>query len=451
MTTSIGRRVRPLNDRAYTSGPIVYWMSRDQRVHDNWALLAAQSWAKKEGVGFAVAHNLVPNFLGGGKRQWDFKVRGLEEVEKELRRFGIPFYLFTGKDSHKELAGWLKKRKVGGLIADFSPLRLARTWINEVLHLIHIPVHEVDTHNIVPCWIASPKQEFAARTIRPKIHLHLKEFLTDIPALKKQPHHAPFTYETNDWQAIRNLVKEDKEQAPITWIAPGEHAAKKALQAFLRDRLPMYADNRNDPNKQALSNLSPYYHYGHLSPQRAAWEVVNSDASKAARDAYAEELIVRRELSDNYCFYQPHYDQFKGLPAWAQKTLKDHRNDKREYVYTRKEFENANTHDALWNAAQEELKQTGKMHGYMRMYWAKKILEWTKTPEEAMRIAIELNDRYELDGRDSNGYVGVAWSIGGLHDRPWFERKVFGTVRYMNRSGCEKKFDVDAYIQRWLP
>ncbi len=168
-----------------------------------------------------------------------------------------------------------------------------------------------------------------------------------------------------------------------------------------------------------------------------------------SRDAYLEELIIRRELSDNYCFYQPKYDSFEGLPAWARKTLDEHRKDKRAFLYTYREFEKSKTHDTLWNAAQSQLVHTGKMHGYMRMYWAKKILEWTKSPEEAIEIAIRLNDTYELDGRDPNGYVGIAWSIGGLHDRAWFPHPVFGTVRFMSRGGCEKKFDTDAYIETW--
>jgi deoxyribodipyrimidine photo-lyase len=177
-----------------------------------------------------------------------------------------------------------------------------------------------------------------------------------------------------------------------------------------------------------------------------ALEVQALGAESASTEAFLEELIIRRELSDNFCYYEPDYDSFAGFPDWARRTLEEHRKDEREFLYTKKQFEDAATHDELWNAAQREMVTTGKMHGYMRMYWAKKILEWTESPEEALDVAIKLNDKYELDGRDPNGYTGVAWSIGGVHDRPWFERHVFGKVRYMNARGCARKFDVSRYI-----
>jgi len=165
-------------------------------------------------------------------------------------------------------------------------------------------------------------------------------------------------------------------------------------------------------------------------------------------DNYLEELVVRRELSDNFCYYNDLYDSVKGAASWAQETLQAHADDKREYVYTKTALEEGKTHDSLWNAAQKELTVLGKMHGFMRMYWAKKILEWTASPEEALEIAIYLNDKYSLDGRDPNGYVGCMWSICGIHDQGWKEREVFGKIRYMNYNGCKRKFDVDAYVQR---
>ena len=208
--------------------------------------------------------------------------------------------------------------------------------------------------------------------------------------------------------------------------------------------------DRNDPLKNGQSNLSPYLHFGQIAAQRVALEVMGSSGPTDARKAFLEELIVRRELSDNFCFYNPRYDRVDGFPAWAQATLERHRRDPRDYGYTPEQFEQAQTHDDLWNAAQREMVRTGKMHGYLRMYWAKKILEWTPSPEEALKIAITLNDRYELDGRDPNGYTGIAWSLGGVHDRPWGERKVFGLIRYMSANGCKSKFDVKGYIQKQL-
>lgn len=450
MQTSILKRARLLKDVPYPGGPIVYWMNRDQRTADNWALLFAQAWAREQDVPLLVVHNLVPNFLQGGARQWSFKVRGLQEVEKRLHEHHIPFIVYVGKDSHKEMAKELKVRKIGGLVTDFFPLRASQAWLNDVKGQLTIPIYQVDAHNIVPCWVASQKQEFSARTIRPKIHAHLPEYLTDIPCLKKQPVHPFAPHSSSAWEQMLHTASVHKTPEAVNWIEPGEQAAHKALRAFIKYRLPAYAEKRNDPLENALSDLSPYFHFGHLSPQRVAWEVSRADIPKAAKDAYLEELIIRRELSDNYCYYQPQYDTFAGLPHWAQVTLEEHRHDPRPYIYTKTQLEKAQTHDDLWNAAQQQMVKTGKMHGYLRMYWAKKILEWTKTPEDALEVALFLNDRYELDGRDPNGYVGVAWSIGGLHDRPWFNRPIFGSVRYMSRTGCEKKFDTDAYINRWV-
>jgi len=218
------------------------------------------------------------------------------------------------------------------------------------------------------------------------------------------------------------------------------------MKGFLEQGLSVYKARRNDPSLQGQSNLSPYLHFGQISAQRIVLEALQNPARKASRDAFLEELIVRRELSDNFCYYNSQYDRFGGFPAWARKTLDEHRKDKRPYLYTLKQLENAATHDDLWNAAQIEMVKQGKMHGYMRMYWAKKILEWTGSPEEAIEAAIFLNDKYELDGRDPNGYAGIAWSIGGVHDRAWGERPVFGKVRYMSRAGSRSKFDINKYI-----
>jgi deoxyribodipyrimidine photo-lyase len=231
-------------------------------------------------------------------------------------------------------------------------------------------------------------------------------------------------------------------------VLSGEKAARKMLQEFLQAKLAAYPDKRNDPNEDAQSNLSPYLHFGQIAAQRAALEVEESSAPRLARAAFLEELVVRRELSDNFCFYNPHYDRVAGFPQWAQSTLAAHRRDPRPYLYSRDELERAETHDDLWNAAQLEMVQRGKMHGYLRMYWAKKILEWTESPEQALDIAIYLNDKYELDGRDPNGYTGIAWSIGGVHDRAWGERPVFGKIRYMSYGGSKGKFDVRAYVQK---
>jgi deoxyribodipyrimidine photo-lyase len=250
----------------------------------------------------------------------------------------------------------------------------------------------------------------------------------------------------------------DRSVPEVTWAEPGEDGAAATLATFLRERLKAYAVARNDPTKAALSQLSPYLHFGQLSAQRAALaaRAARTSSTAASVDAFLEELIVRRELADNYCFYNPRYDELDGLyptfgnDSWAQRTLREHAGDAREYTYSLAQLEEGRTHEDLWNAAQLEMVHTGKMHGFMRMYWAKKILEWTASPAEALRIALHLNDKYELDGRDPNGFVGCAWAIAGVHDTAWTERPVFGKVRFMNYAGCKRKFDVPTYVARML-
>jgi deoxyribodipyrimidine photo-lyase len=211
-----------------------------------------------------------------------------------------------------------------------------------------------------------------------------------------------------------------------------------------------YAEKRNDPNLSWQSGLSPFLHFGMISARSVAIAVKGSSAPAVDKEAFLEELIVRRELSDNFCFYNRKYDQVDGFPSWAKETLREHLRDQRDYVYSEDDLERSRTHDPLWNAAQTQMVREGKMHGWLRMYWAKKILEWSQTPEEALRIALNLNDRYEMDGRDPNGYVGAAWSIGGVHDRAWNERPIFGKVRYMNLNGARRKFDVDQFVSRYV-
>jgi deoxyribodipyrimidine photo-lyase len=253
-----------------------------------------------------------------------------------------------------------------------------------------------------------------------------------------------------DWKDIKNSIKVNRDVNEIDWLKSGEQNAQIVLKDFLEKKLDRYAEERNDPNKNVLSNLSPYLHFGQISAQRIALTVNQFYGNHPSSDSFLEELIVRRELSDNFCYYNTKYDSFEGFPDWAKKTLNDHRKDKREFIYSLEEFEKAKTHEDLWNAAQIEMVKTGKMHGYMRMYWAKKILEWSKSPEEALKIAIYLNDKYELDGRDPNGYTGCAWSIGGVHDRAWTERQIFGKIRYMNFNGAKRKFDVASYIKKYI-
>lgn len=429
-------------------GPIIYWMSRDQRVNDNWALFYAQQQALEIKESLAVVFNLVPDFLEATIRQYGFMLKGLKNVEKNLNDKNIPFFLLEGKPE-VTIPEFLQKHSAGSLVTDFDPLNVKRSWKNKIMKKIDIPFYEVDTHNIIPCFYASEKEEFAAYTIRPKIHKLLPEFLDEIPQIKKMKKNLNLSSDKIEWDKIRKSLKINFNVAEVDWIKPGEEAASKALKDFIENRFELYAEKRNDPNENAQSNLSPYLHFGQISAQRIAMTVQQLHQGHPSTEAFLEELIVRRELSDNFCYYNKSYDSFDGFHKWAKETLNEHRKDERDFVYSLEDFENANTHEDLWNAAQKELLITGKLHGYMRMYWAKKILEWSKSPEDSLKIAIYLNDKYELDGRDPNGYVGCAWSIGGVHDRAWTERPVYGKIRYMNRNGAARKFDIDAYINKY--
>lgn len=440
-------RIRLLQDGDTTNGPVIYWMSRDQRVHDNWALLFAQQLALEKKKPLVVIFNLVPDFLEAAIRQYGFMLKGLKEIEEELADYHIPFFLLTGKPEI-EISKFLIESNASILISDFDPLKIKRIWKREIAKKISIPFYEVDAHNIVPCLFVSDKLEFAAHTIRPKINKALIEFLDEFPPLQKMKQNE-FASDKIDWSNVHKSLNINRDVKEVDWIIPGQRAGLKVLEVFLQNKFDQYNELRNDPTKDGQSNFSPYLHFGHLSAQRIALETQRLNGNNDSEKSFLEELIVRRELSDNFCYFNPKYDSFEGFHNWAKTTLNEHRKDEREFVYTLKEFEQAKTHEDLWNAAQLEMITTGKMHGYMRMYWAKKILEWSKSPEEALKIAIYLNDKYELDGRDPNGYTGIAWSIGGVHDRPWFERAVFGKIRYMNRSGAKNKFDIEAYIKKF--
>jgi len=441
------KRVTLLREGEAGTGPVAYWMSREQRVADNWALIHAQQLALERKHPLLVVFCLVPGYLGATIRHYGFMLRGLREVEERLAGLGIPFTLLLGSPA-QEIPRFVKEQRGSILVTDFNPLRIKREWDEAVAQRVRIPFHLVDAHNIVPCTVASPKLEYGAHTLRPKIRRALAEFLTDFPPLRTHP--IPWKGEVQrvDWQRVDAGLSVDRSVGEVSWLEPGEGAGRRALRDFLENRLSSYNMLRNDPTRNAQSNLSPYFHFGQLAPQRAALDAGLFDGNIASLESFLDELIVRRELSDNFCRYNPHYDSFQGFPVWAKETLGRHRDDPRAYLYTREQFEQAATHDPLWNAAQREVFVTGKMHGYLRMYWAKKILEWSASPEDALETAILLNDRYELDGRDPNGYAGIAWSIGGVHDRPWPERPVYGKIRSMTYAGCGRKFDVDAYIRK---
>lgn len=430
---------------------VVYVMSRDQRCKHNHALHAAQLHAIKRNVPLLVVFTLYRTSHTRSLEHATFMLEGLEETAKELQVRGIPFIVQLGV---VESLKTLRQLRPCAIYTDMNPLRSAKGRVEQLCQLGIAPVYLVDTHNIVPVWVTSDKQEYAARTIRTKIHRLLPDYLGPVPELASQKYPS-------------HLLTTIPARAPIAYVpeleyahcgikhgfTPGEAAAHRTLDSFIQSRLPGYSVRRNDPSLRGLSELSPYLHFGHICSLEVVLRVqaatqADSTLQKDA-DALIEEIVIRKELSDNYCYYNDTYDSLGGAPDWAYTTLQKHANDPREYVYTKDQFEQAKTHDDAWNAAQLQLITTGKMHGYMRMYWAKKVLEWSESPKEAHRVLCYLNDFYSLDGGDPNGYVGILWSVAGLHDRPWQERPVYGTVRSMVYKGLQRKFDVQTYIDKY--
>ncbi|KAL2097998.1 hypothetical protein ACEWY4_007205 [Coilia grayii] len=448
------KRLRYLSDNKTVkqgSEGVVYWMGRDQRVQDNWALIYAQQLAIAECLPLHICFCLIPKFLEATFRHYCFMLKGLQEVAKECGVLDIQFHLLNGfpRDT---LPGFITEWNMGAVITDFWPLRDPIQWVDDVKKAISpdIPVIQVDAHNVVPCWEASGKLEYSARTIRGKITKLLPTYLTEFPIVDKHPHVSKRAAKVVKWNELLSSLEVDRSVGEVDWAKPGYSGGMAMLESFIDHRLRDFATLRNNPNVPALSQLSPWIHTGNLSAQRVV-RAVQKNGKKFSESvaSFTEELVVRRELADNFCFYNDNYDKIEGAYEWAQKTLKDHAKDKRTYLYTREQLEQAKTHDKLWNAAQTQLLMEGKMHGFIRMYWAKKILEWTSSPEEALSIAIYLNDRYSLDGCDPNGYVGCMWSICGIHDQGWAERAVFGKIRYMNYDGCKRKFDVAQFEKRY--
>lgn len=310
-----------------------------------------------------------------------------------------------------------------------------------------MPLIQVETDAVVPIETTSGKLEWAARTIRPKIHKLLDGFLLPLEPRKLKVKSLGLLdgVDVSNPQEVLEGLEIDRSVPPGEERG-GEDAAQARLSEFVKEGLSHYDERRNDPMVDGASRLSAYLHFGHLSPIDAVLRA--REAGGAGLDAFVEELVVRRELSFNLCFYNPHYADYDGLPEWCRKTLAEHEGDQRESLYTRAELEAAQTHDPYWNAAQNQMVRTGRMHNYLRMYWGKKVLEWSATPQEAYVVLVQLNNKYETDGRNANSYAGINW-IFGNHDRPWARRPIFGTVRYMAASGLKRKFDADAYAKKW--
>ncbi len=439
-------RIKPLNQKWIKKGSyVLYWMQASQRAMYNHALEFSILKANELRKPLVVFFGITDHFPEANLRHYAFMLEGLKEVRKGLRDRGIQMVI---RHQSPELGALQMAKKASLVVVDRGYLRIQRQWRDYVAKRIEAPLIQVESDVIVPVEEASSKEEYTAATLRPKIYKKLPFFL--IPLDEQEPELSSLSmefssFEIEDVEEALSKLQIDRSVKKVTSFRGGIKEALKYFEIFLNEKLDDYGELRNDPTRDGLSHMSPYLHFGQISPLYIALKVKQTDSP--GKEAFLEELIVRRELSMNFVFYDEQYDLFEGLPMWAKRTLKVHQKDKRPYLYTLEKLERGETHDPYWNAAQREMVLTGKMHGYMRMYWGKKILEWVKKPEEAYRIALYLNNKYELDGRDPNGFAGVAWCFG-KHDRPWAERAIFGTVRCMNDRGLKRKFDADDYVEK---
>ena len=438
---------------------VLYWMQRAQRGSENAALNVAIALGNTLQLPVVVLF-VITEYPAANLRHYTFMLEGLTVAAQILQERGTPL-IIRGGEPVKEVAHMVKELQAAAVISDESELRTPRSWRMALKDILDVPFACVDADVVVPRR-HFPKEEWAARTLRPKLQGLLPTYLQPIidlePAQKLT--HSPYDPgQTDNPLSYLDTLQIDRSVQPSNQFHGGQIEGKLRIQRFIDERLASYTERRNHPEVSGTSELSAYLHFGQISVQQLAWEIeqyvppatgsarIDIDGGRAA---YLEELIVRRELAVNFAANNPCYDSLDGCPGWGRETLRKHANDPREWVYTREELEQAKTHDELWNASQREMVISGRMHGYMRMYWAKKILEWTQTPEEAFEDAVYLNDKYEIDGRDANGYTGMAWAIGGKHDRPWGpERPIFGLVRYMALSGMQRKMDTRAYIYKW--
>jgi len=438
-------RIKMLNAAKIRDGDFVlYWMQATQRTEYNHALEYSIVKANKLNIPLLVYFGITNSYPEANERHYYFMLEGLKEVQSSLEEKGIKIVI---RRISPELGAVELAKSASLVVVDQRYTKIEKKWTNYVAKNIKCPLIQVESNLIVPVMIVSPKEEYSAATFRPKIRKVIDAFFVPLEhnVLKKDSFRLSFySFDIRNVKRAVSQLEINKEVKKVKTFVGGTSEAKKLLKNFIENKLDIYPEDKNDPTKQCVSNMSPFLHFGQISPLYIALKVLESNSPGS--DSYLEELIVRRELAINFVFYNNHYDSFEGLHEWQKKTLNEHRMDDREYVYSINELEAAQTHDPFWNAAQKEMVVLGKMHGYMRMYWGKKIIEWTKTPEEAYEIALYLNNKYELDGRDPNGFAGVAWCFG-KHDRPWKERAIFGKIRYMNAQGLRRKFDIDRYVK----
>jgi len=440
-------RIKPLNGKEPRKGDyVLYWMQASQRAECNHALEYAVRRANELALPVVAFFGLTDKFPEANERHYTFMLEGLAEVRALLEKRSVRLVV---RHAEPEKGVAALGTQAALVVTDRGYLRGQKAWRAAAAARLDCPLIQVETDAVVPVEETSAKEEYAAATIRPKIHRKLSDYLVPLKERRPAKSSLPLEIESldvSDTAGVLSRLRIDRSVKASPFFQGGTFQARKRLRTFLSDKIGHFPDLRNNPVLDYLSHLSPYLHFGQISPLFVALKVRESNSPGA--EAFLEELIVRRELSMNFIQYNDLYDEFEGaLPAWARITLEAHAGDPRPTHYSLADLEAGRTHDPYWNAAQFEMVVTGKMHGYMRMYWGKKILEWSSSAQEAFRTALHLNNKYELDGRDPNGFTGVAWCFG-KHDRPWGTRPIFGSVRYMNDRGLCRKFDADQYVKK---
>jgi deoxyribodipyrimidine photo-lyase len=427
---------------------VLYWMQQSQRAECNHALELAVREANRLGQGVVVLFCLMEAYPEANQRHYAFMLEGLRETAQTLEARGIRMIVRRGDPAQVvPRVG----REASLIVCDRGYLRHQRQWRETVARGADCHVVQVESDVVVPVEVASTKDETGARTLRPKIRKLLDAFLQPLPSVPVAHASLSLDLESMPVQNTAAMLRTLRVRRDVTTVSDfftgGSSEARRRLGFFLKNRLDGYALNHNQPQIDGMSQLGPYLHFGQISPLDMALRVREAPVTLEAREAFLEQVIVRRELACNFAHYAPAYDSYDCLPAWARASLAAHTQDPRPHLYAVEQLEAAETHDPYWNAAMREMICTGYMHNYMRMYWGKKILEWSPTPEQGYATTLALNNKYFLDGRDPNSYAGVAW-IYGQHDRAWPQRAIYGKVRSMMASGLERKCDILGYVRK---
>jgi deoxyribodipyrimidine photo-lyase len=442
-------RLTELNDAPEQPGDyVLYWMQNSQRAEFNPALEVAIAEANRLGLPVLAGFGLTPDYPEANARHYAFMLEGLAETQHALRQRGLGFVIRLGNPDDVALS---LAQRAALVVCDRGYLRPQRQWRACVAAEAGRRVLQVEGDAVVPVELVSTKSEIGARTLRPKLLRVRDQFLH--PLRLQHPGHSgkhmnvPGDVDLSNLPAVLARLGVDHSVSPVGNIRGGYKEAKRRLDAFVMRRLANYVAARPRPGEAEVSTLSPYLHFGQISPVEVAVAARDGEAAAENSASFLDELIVRRELAMNFVQTTPNYDRYDCLPEWARQTLAAHRRDRRENVYTFDQLARADTNDPYWNAAMREMLVTGYMHNYMRMYWGKKVLEWSPSPEEGYATLLRLNNTFFLDGRDANSYTNVGW-VFGLHDRPWPERPIFGKVRSMTAAGLRRKTDIDDYLRK---